>query len=210
MIDSYEDVLKFATVAHKGQKRRNKFKCDHCNGSGIYESINSDKTVNKSVCGACNGKGHYHPDYITHPIAVSDIAEKLATKYVTQNHDQFYGEDPPRNGAAFIHTIRLAALLHDVLEDTDYEKEDLEKLFDKEIVETVRWVTCADGVDYFSFTRGIIEFASLEAKILKISDLTHNLSDAEGNVSKNKILLYKLSKYILERDLGLENETNLS
>jgi len=195
MIDSYEDILKFATKAHKGQKRRNIIPCPECSGDvdGKYEFIG---------CPTCKGND-YHPDYITHPIAVSKIAEKIATKYVTQNHDLFYGEDPPRNGAGLIHTVRLAALLHDVLEDTDYEKEDLEKIIDKEIVETVRWVTNVDGVDYFLFMRGIIEFASLEAKVLKIADLTHNLSDAEGNVSKNKILLYKLSKYILERDLGL-------
>jgi len=194
--EDYQKVLHFATEAHKGQIRRNKIPCPVCK--------NWKKEAKFACSGPCKGKGYFHEDYIVHPIGVSKIAEKIAHRYITLHHDQFYGEDPPRNGAGLVYTVRDASLVHDVIEDTEHTKDDVERVCGREIADIVEWVTRADDKEYFLHIHSLVVFGPLEAKILKIADLTYNLVDAEGNVAKNKIQVYKLSKYLLERDLGLE------
>lgn len=67
----------------------------------------------------------------------------------------------------------LVALLHDVVEDTDYTFEDLAQMeFGDEIIEALKLLTHGDGVDYMDYVRAIK--SNPIARAVKLADLTHN------------------------------------
>ena len=66
-----------------------------------------------------------------------------------------------------------AALLHDVVEDTDYTLEDLEKLgFSPQVLEAVALLTHADDVPYLEYVAKLKH--NPIAKAVKLADLDHN------------------------------------
>jgi len=65
-----------------------------------------------------------------------------------------------------------AALLHDVVEDTQVTLEELEQLFPAEVTQAVALLTHADGVDYFDYVRAIGQ--NPIARKVKLADLAHN------------------------------------
>ena len=70
----------------------------------------------------------------------------------------------------------IAALLHDVVEDSGYTLQDLKAAgFPEEICQAVDQLTHKDGEDYFSYIRKIK--ANKIARSVKVQDLLHN-SDA--------------------------------
>ena len=118
--------------------------------------------------------------YITHPLAVSDA---------------FSLKDNPRE--------KIAAVLHDVLEDSDTTSQDLMKTFPVEIVEALVILTHAQEeayADYIMRIRGDTRFPRLENLIaieVKLADLDHNLSDLD-HPKKHK---QRRDKYQLARKL---------
>ena len=67
----------------------------------------------------------------------------------------------------------ICALLHDIIEDTEYTLEDLEKMgFPSEVVEALRLLTHDERVPYMDYVRKISE--NPIAKAVKIADLRHN------------------------------------
>ena len=67
----------------------------------------------------------------------------------------------------------VVALLHDLVEDTDYTIADLTEMgFPKAITEAIKLMTHGEGVDYFEYVAAIKE--NPIAKAVKIADLTHN------------------------------------
>ena len=136
--------------------------------------------------------------YITHPVEVAKIAFSLHER-ISKNHNLFatYRLEPSQ------WDIQLVALLHDVVEDTEYTIEDIRSEFGNIIhYESLEVLTHDPRDDYFIYMMKIIK-GPAEAKIVKLADITHNLRSAEGNVSKHKINVYKLSKYMLQQELGL-------
>ena len=67
------------------------------------------------------------------------------------------------------------ALLHDVVEDTDYIFEELEKEFPAEIIDALRLVTHAEGEPYMDYIRRIKESGNAIALKVKIADMRHNM-----------------------------------
>ena len=66
-----------------------------------------------------------------------------------------------------------AALLHDVVEDTHYTLEDLEKLgFSPQVLEAVALLTHADDVPYLEYVAKLKH--NPIAKAVKLADLDHN------------------------------------
>ena len=67
----------------------------------------------------------------------------------------------------------IVALLHDLVEDTDYTIEDLVDMgFDKSITDAIALMTHADNVAYMDYVRAIKD--NPIAKTVKLADLKHN------------------------------------
>jgi len=70
-------------------------------------------------------------------------------------------------------TSTLVALLHDIVEDTDITVKDLIDLqFPLEVVETLKYLTYEDGVDYYKYIQNI--GTNEIATKVKLADLKHN------------------------------------
>ena len=67
----------------------------------------------------------------------------------------------------------VCALLHDVVEDTEYAFEDLINMgFPNEVIEALKLLTHADDVPYMDYVKALS--VNPIAKAVKIADLTHN------------------------------------
>ena len=67
----------------------------------------------------------------------------------------------------------VCALLHDVVEDTEYTFEDLIKMgFPNEVIEALKLLTHEDDVPYMDYVKALS--VNPIAKAVKIADLTHN------------------------------------
>ena len=95
----------------------------------------------------------------------------------------------------------IVALLHDVVEDTDYTLEDIAaEGFGKEILEAVALMTHEDGVPYLDYVAKLKE--NPIARAVKLADLAHN-SDLSriGEIdeeTKQRLEKYKKARAILE------------
>ena len=100
--------------------------------------------------------------YITHPVAVTSILAEMRMD----------------------HETLMAALLHDVIEDTEYNKEDLEQRFGGTVAELVQGVSKLDKVKFkdikeFEVTNLQKMFMAMTQDIrvilIKLADRTHNM-----------------------------------
>lgn len=67
----------------------------------------------------------------------------------------------------------IVALLHDVIEDTDYTLDDLRKVgFDDSVLAAINLMTHEDGVPYMDYVEQIK--TNPIAKTVKLADLRHN------------------------------------
>jgi len=98
-----------------------------------------------------------------------------------------------------------AALLHDVVEDTDITLEELAKQFPAEVIEAVGLLTHTEDVDYFDYVRKI-KTNPIALKV-KLADLAHNMDSTrfagvpvpEGRIG------YLRSKYTKAKAILLED-----
>jgi len=89
--------------------------------------------------------------YILHPV---HLAEQMSDEYTT-----------------------IAALLHDVVEDTDITLDDLrQEGFPAEVLEAIRLLTHGEGVPYMEYVAAIKE--NPIAKAVKLADLRHNMDQS--------------------------------
>ena len=87
----------------------------------------------------------------------------------------------------------IVALLHDVVEDTDYTIDDLAAMgFSKAVTDAISLMTHADGVEYMDYVR-LIKDNPL-AKAVKLADLSHN-SDLSRLDSVDERALARRDKY---------------
>lgn len=69
------------------------------------------------------------------------------------------------------------ALLHDVVEDTDYTFEDLTNMgFPDRVVDAIRLMTHAEGVPYMTYVAGLKD--NPIARAVKLADLRHNSDES--------------------------------
>jgi guanosine-3',5'-bis(diphosphate) 3'-pyrophosphohydrolase len=139
--------------------------------------------------------------YITHPVAVSCI---LADMHMDQ------------------HTI-MAALLHDVIEDTPIEKLDLENRFGKEVANLVDGVSKLTQIEFVSrqeaqaenFRKMVLAMArDIRVIIVKLADRLHNmrtlgsLSDEKRRrIAKETLEIFApIAKRLGMRDFSVELE----
>lgn len=76
-----------------------------------------------------------------------------------------------------------AALLHDVVEDTDITFADLEKDFPPDVIEVLKLLTHADDEEYYVYVRRLKD--NPIAKKIKLADIAHN-SDQSRLVGTDK------------------------
>lgn len=81
----------------------------------------------------------------------------------------------------------IVALLHDLIEDTDYTIKDLEDMgLDKAVTDAIALMTHADDVDYMDYVRTIKN--NPIAKAVKLADLMHNSDLTRLDVVDEKAL----------------------
>jgi len=105
-----------------------------------------------------------------------------------------------------LEVMRVAAVLHDTIEDTNITNEDIEKKFGLVIANIVQEVTAKEYPSSEEKQKKYLEKlinASDEAKIIKISDISDNIMDIKNK--KGWLSFFKKSKKILS-NIKLRNE----
>lgn len=88
----------------------------------------------------------------------------------------------------------IVALLHDVVEDTDYTIADLSAMgFDKNVTDALSLLTHDDATEYLDYVRAVKE--NPIAKAVKLADLKHNADLSRLDVIDEKALARK-EKYL--------------
>lgn len=84
----------------------------------------------------------------------------------------------------------IIALLHDVIEDSDFTIEDLINMgFDKTVTDAIALMTHKDGVEYMDYVSAIKE--NPLAKTVKLADLKHNSDLTRLDIVDEKALMRK-------------------
>ncbi|MDP1573722.1 MAG: RelA/SpoT family protein [Coxiellaceae bacterium] len=139
--------------------------------------------------------------YITHPVSVACILADMKMDH---------------------HTI-MAALLHDVIEDTLIEKDDLEKKFGTEVANLVDGVSKLTQIEFVSraeaqaenFRKMVLAMArDIRVIIVKLADRLHNMrtlitlsTEKRGRVSKETLEIFApIAKRLGMRDFSVELE----
>lgn len=99
-----------------------------------------------------------------------------------------------------------AALLHDVVEDTDVTMEELAREFPQEVIEVLKLLTHDESVDYFDYVRAIK--ANPIAVKVKLADLAHNSDQSRciGSGLTEERLAYWKQKYAKATNILTEGE----
>lgn len=96
------------------------------------------------------------------------------------------------------------ALLHDTVEDTEITFADLEKDFPEAVLDALRLLTHAEGMDYFDYVRAIK--ANPVAVKVKLADIAHNSDQTRltGCEMSEETRAYFRSKYAKAKAILLE------
>lgn len=123
---------------------------------------------------------------------------KQAVTYMkTQHEGQMYGSEPywkhPYQVATSLpgdyqndSVCYVAALFHDLLEDTDANPEYIEAKFGKEVLEIVQLLTKPKGMDYKEYVEGLIASGNKRAMIVKLTDNLVNFSGDKSDMTKTR------------------------
>ena len=165
------------------------------NGYSKDETALLKKAFDLALAGHSNQKRHSGEPYITHPLHVAIYLSNLSMD---------------------IESI-VAAILHDLIEDTDITYNQLKKEFGKEIADIVDGVTKLDKINYNSkeeakadaIRKMVIAMSKdIRVLILKLADRLHNIEtiDYLNEWKKEKIAQETLYVYApLAHRLGLQN-----
>jgi (p)ppGpp synthase/HD superfamily hydrolase len=141
----------------------------------------------------------------------TELTIKAMNLAYTAHHGQF-----DKGGVPYIfHPIHLAeqmedevsccaALLHDVVEDTNVTMEDLEKEFPEEVIAVLRLLTHEKDVPYFDYIRNIK--SNPVAVKIKLADIAHNSDQTRcvGSDLTEERLAYWRDKYAKARAILTE------
>lgn len=131
-------------------------------------------------------------DYVTHLIAVAEIAEKLWRRIAHR-----YTSDPAVL-ERIADEIYVTSVLHDTEEDTDLEPEYIDKTYGTQIESNVYTLSRSEGQSYYHFIKGIVYTGLLVVHIVKVADLEHNMSDLKEGSMKDK---YRFAHHMLLESL---------
>jgi (p)ppGpp synthase/HD superfamily hydrolase len=103
----------------------------------------------------------------------------------------------------------VVALLHDVIEDTPYSFDDLERLgFGNDVIEALRLLTHDADVPYLDYVKKIA--ANPTARKVKLADLAHNSDITRLDHDPTEKDLKRLEKYWEARNILLESSPGSS
>ena len=89
----------------------------------------------------------------------------------------------------------IIALLHDVVEDTEWTIEDMEKEgFSNNIIDALKLLTHNDDIGYLEYVKQIKMSTNQYAKAVKLADLKHN-SDLSRLMNVDEKILDRVEKY---------------
>ena len=130
-------------------------------------------------------------DYITHPIAVAEIAMELFREQWWENCAEYDLSDWETE-------LYITAVLHDVVEDTDVTIEELEREFGYSVARDVQSLSRVKDETYFSFIQRLVDYGSIFALFVKLADLRHNMSDLKEGSLKDK---YRFAEHAIVQEL---------
>ena len=144
---------------------------------------------------AHSGQKYGNSPYWTHPLAVAEKGREIF-------------------GSKFTDTAYMAALLHDVVEDTDLTLTDLQKLgYSAQILDTVELVTKDKSLDYEGNIRRITQSRNPFAMMVKFADnfinYTGDKSDWDAKRAAKSQEKYMKSMQTIGKVLGVNPETYL-
>lgn len=156
--------------------------------SELTESVFDDTLafIKKAHAGQTYGS----KPYWTHPLEVAKTGKKLF-------------------GSKFTDSAYKAALLHDVIEDTPYDRSQLEQLgYSKEILDTVDLVTKVKGITYEENINRIVQSGNKLAMMVKLADNIVNYNGDKSSWPEEKRLKsqekYRKSIEALSKKLGIK------
>jgi len=120
---------------------------------------------------AHQGQKYDDMPYFMHPVEVAQEVNHLILKS---------GQGTKLTAAEQIN-LTLAALLHDVVEDTAYTRNDLTQRYSDEVVEMVMLLTLKTSDDYHVNIQRIIDSDNTGAMMVKLAD---NIVNRRGDKSK--------------------------
>lgn len=89
----------------------------------------------------------------------------------------------------------IVALLHDVVEDTNWTLDELaDEGFSDEVIEALKLLTHNGNMDYFDYIQQIKQSSNSYAKQVKLADLRHNSNPSRLTMIDEKVLM-NLEKY---------------
>ena len=127
------------------------------------------------------------------------VYTELTRKAMRLAYDAHHGQTDKAGVPYIFHPIHLAesmddelsccaALLHDVVEDTDIPLDSLAQEFPVEVIDALRLLTHDDTTDYFDYVRAI-RSNPIAVKV-KLADLTHNSDSSRcvgSHISEEKL-----------------------
>lgn len=157
----------------------------------LDESMNQEKAL-EFIKKAHAGQKYGSSPYWTHPKAVADVGKRVF-------------------GSKFSKKAYIAALLHDVIEDTPYKEPELKKLgFDDEILDAVKLLTKDKSISYSDNIQRIISSGNKIAMMVKYADNYVNFTgDKSGWDPEKKAASqakYKKSINTIGDKLGVKTE----
>ena len=148
------------------------------------------KETTDFIMSAHHGQLYGNLPYWTHPFDVAALGQ------------EFFGE-------AFDEDTTIAALLHDVIEDTKYTRESLSELgYSDAVLDPVELVTKVEGFSYFENIQRIIDSENRSAMMVKFADnyknYTGDKSDWDPKRREKSNAKYLKSMEMLAEALNVE------
>ena len=122
------------------------------------------------IAEAHRGQKYGNMPYFFHPVEVAMEALEIVDRLLPGEDLRYLSE-----------SVALVALLHDVLEDTDYTEADLRARYSDEVVDADVLLTLDETLDYLANIQRIIDSRNIRAMVVKLAD---NRVNRGGDKSK--------------------------
>jgi (p)ppGpp synthase/HD superfamily hydrolase len=127
------------------------------------------------IAEAHRGQKYGDMPYFFHPVEVAIVALGIVDGLLPGEDLRYLSE-----------SVAIVALLHDVLEDTDYTEAGLRARYSDEVVDADVLLTLNDGLDYLANIQRIIDSRNIRAMIVKLADNRVNRGGDKSKMTAEK------------------------